>query len=115
MMFVCGFLLAVRQSEACRRQRQTHQTQEKEEKRRYSQMIKRNKGYHFNPLKIWRSPMQFEKVYMPVKITSKSMNMIWFGYMNMTAIQRYSTDILPCILPASLRDYSFILNNGGIV
>jgi hypothetical protein len=39
-MFVCGVLLGVRQDEACRRQRQTHKTQEKEEKRRYSQMIK---------------------------------------------------------------------------
>jgi hypothetical protein len=35
-MFVCGFLLAVRQDEAYRQQRQTRQTQEKEEKRRYS-------------------------------------------------------------------------------
>jgi hypothetical protein len=35
-MFVCGFLLDVRQSQAYRRQRQTHETQEKEEKRRYS-------------------------------------------------------------------------------
>jgi len=35
-MFVCGFLLAVRQGEACRRQRQTYKTQENEKEGRYS-------------------------------------------------------------------------------
>jgi hypothetical protein len=43
-MFVCGLLLALRQSEACRRQRENRQTQEEEEKRGYSQMIRQNKG-----------------------------------------------------------------------
>jgi hypothetical protein len=36
VMFVFGFLLALRQGEAFRRQRQTHKTQEKEEEGRYS-------------------------------------------------------------------------------
>jgi hypothetical protein len=40
-MFVCRFLLAVRQNEACGQQKQAHETQEKEEKRRHSQMIRR--------------------------------------------------------------------------